>query len=301
MVGQTKTDLKVTEFSAGVGGQLTPNFRVGAAWRLVNVSADMAFLSETNLGGDSVLLNLQAKGLTAQAADAFRLGAQYESTDKSWGLGAMYRSEVFFRAQGKSGGQREFRTGGTRATAGFSGVAQMTEGNVQIQSTFPQQLNVGGFYGDVGKWKVLGEYSWTQYSVNDILDVSGEVGVPNLLGTIATVSNSLNTADLELKWNDQHLYRLGFEKYCEDNLTLRAGFAYTTIVTPDFRAKQTFSTPGAVKAVSLGAGKTFGSWDHNLAGEYTWVSATGSNVLDSTEGTFSSNAYTFHWGSTYRF
>jgi long-subunit fatty acid transport protein len=70
-----QTNLAVYEIAGGVGYKVSPDFKVGAAYRVVMAQADFAFVQRTSAGS---LLNLKLSNLKDTEWTGFKLGAQYK-------------------------------------------------------------------------------------------------------------------------------------------------------------------------------------------------------------------------------
>jgi long-subunit fatty acid transport protein len=268
-----ETDLSITEASLGAGYEIIPGLRFGAAWRVTMVDADFSTVS----GSAAVAVaNVHVRDIKKTRWNGFRLGTQYEAPDKSWGLGASYRSEVKFNAKGA----------GTQDTQLASGAASVTTlGDTYAASLFPQQLNVGGYTKAAQSLKVSLEYSFTNYSKNDAIVFSG----------------GLNTRIVQ-DWKNQHIGRVGFE-YTGMNMPLRLGYAYTSQVTPTDRARSTFASPGKGHAIAVGSGLSLmQDLDVDFAGEYAFSKGTGQNYTEvAAPAEFKARAYVAHLSAKYHF
>lgn len=278
-----KSDLNVIELAAGVGYQPMSGFRIGGAWRIVMVNASVGTVQPI-LGG-SRYAALTLDNMDATSYGGFKFGAQYQAPEKSWGLGAMVRTSIEFTAEGTSSGVDD------SAVSAADTPAAITGGPVSATNTFPLQIALGGYLNVVpDKFRMIVEYAWTQYDRNQTLTING------------TATSSTGTpfaiASIPQSWQNQSNLRVGFEYMGWENLTLRAGYGYTSQVTPASTARATFSSPGTGNTITAGAGTAFGALDADIAGEYSFASGTVTNEQPIT-GEYKTNAFAIHLGLSY--
>lgn len=280
-----KVDLAITEFALGTAYQIAPGWKIGGAWRVVDVNADFSSAKMALTNGVPVLQNVHFKDMSDTQYDGVRLGVQYQAPDDKWGFGATWRNEVAFEASGKTSGQ---------AQAPIGGIQNLPAGTASIKNVLPQQASLGLYYRETPELTFLAEYNWTEYSANRILDVTGNLG-----------PMSLNTSgDIVQNWCNMSNIRLGAEYTGFGPWALRVGYVNTSRVTPSDQARATFSAPGQGHTVTLGTGRSLRDdrLDINAALEYSFASGHGWNAADGiTDGVFSSNAVVLHTGATYRF
>lgn len=285
-----QTNLAVTEAALGLGYEVAPGLKIGAAWRVIMVNA--AFASSSIAGGN--LLNLKIDDLKDTRFNAFKVGAQYMSPEKTWGIGTQFRSPVKFIAKGEGSGFAETLAPGV-------GILTTGGGKVDVANEFPLQFVLGGFSKVSSNTKIALEYSFTNYSKNEKVDLSGTLSG----GTAPAPFNpfSLNTRDIPQNWKNMHVGRIGYE--CTGHaMPIRAGYALTTQTTPKDRARATFSSPGLGHSITAGSGLNFSeNAEFNFAGEYSFASGKGTNAADgvAVEKEFKSNAWVAHLGVAYKF
>src|SRR5690606_13578256 len=158
-----------------------------------------------------------------------------------------YRSQTSFNAKGTATAVRN-TTGGT--------ITNLRLGDTWISNVFPHQISLGAFFKLSDLWKVSPEYSFTNYSENKFLGISG--------GVASTIAQN---------WKNQHIGRLGFE-YLGMGIPLRFGYAYTSQVTPSDHARSSFASPGSGHAIAAGSGMSLGTIDFDFAGEYSFASGS---------------------------
>lgn len=270
---ELKTDILIYEIAAGVGYQVVPGLKLGAAYRVGFAEADFYTVGRLTAGNPLTTANIKLKDLKADNFAGFKVGAQY-SPDKTWGLGLTVRTEYKFDLEGD-------RTNTPLAT----GVESASE-SVNATAYFPTQIALGGHWQAVPEvWHFAAEYNWTDYSKND---------------TLNAVSPTSGTLPIVLKWKDQSAVRLGAE-FLRTKLPIRFGYVWTSQVTPNENAIQTLTAPGDASTVTLGTGYAFMEKRLNLnaAIDYTWVSGDG--TAPATVGEYETTALALHTGLTYSF
>ena len=266
---EIKSELALTEASVGLGYEVLPGLRIGAAWRVLMVNGDFFFPRPA--ASDYVKI----EDIKKTKYNGFKLGAQYEGADKRWAVGATFRNGVNFAADMKQTVFNALGTAGTPATG-------------TISSSFPWQAAIGGNYGITDDLWIHLEFVHTDYNHNGAIDITNGTAPFQLVTT----------------WKDQQNYRLGFEYKGIENLPLRAGYVYTTQVVPDARANATFSSPGVGHTVALGAGRSFlenNALDINVAAEHSWAKGDVAGVTTAVPGEYSSSSWAAHLGAAYKF
>lgn len=290
---ELKSDIRVTEISAGVGYKVAEDLKLGLALRYVQTEADISLANRTALGfPGGEIANVKLTGLKHTETLAFRLGAQYRLSE-STELGLAFRSEVNIEAKGRS-----TRAGFTQAgNANFAALTQ-AENDATVYTTLPMQLNLGGLHKIDEDWTVMAEYGWTQYS---------RVGDIRVTGPAVSGQSNIQTG-----WWDQHVLRLGGE-FGGLAAPIRFGYAYTSQVVPGERALPTLSPPGAGHSLTVGSGYDFKIGEQTLslngAFEYSTVSGDSNGTAagttgvgtDTRAGTFSGRAMAAHLGVSYLF
>lgn len=289
-----KVDLAITEVALGTAYQLAPGWKVGGAWRVVNVAADFSSARVLTRGSTPIgLMNVHFTDLAKTKYNGMRLGVQYQAPDDKWGLGASWRNAVEFTATGDSATSLQVVN---PATGGAVNVP-VANGTASINNTLPQQWAVGVYYRENPKLKLLGEVAWSEYSVNQVLDINGTLALPASLGGNTPIS------DITEQWGNMTNVRLGAEYTGLGAWTLRAGYVFTSRVTPSGYARATFAAPGEGHSFTLGAGRSVSERIKvNAAVEYSVASGHGRNAEDNIADTlFRSNAVVLHTGATYHF
>ncbi|MBC7386007.1 MAG: hypothetical protein H7301_07590 [Cryobacterium sp.] len=286
-----ETSLAITEAALGAGYEVIPGLRFGAAWRVVMVNANFSTVGSPAAAGynpHQAITNVNIDDIKATRWNAYKLGLQYDNAEKTWGIGAQYRSEVKFTAKSaNTSGQVE--TAATNPTA-------LTTGFADLSNTFPQQVNLGGYVKASPTLRVSTEYSYTNYSKDKVLVINGTV-------------NGTALSSIPQYWKNQHIGRLGFE-YTGYAMPIRFGYAYTSQVTPSEYARSTFASPGSGHAIAIGSGMPLmANLDFDFAGEYSFASGTGHNIIApnpaypdvTNDAEFKSHAYVAHLSAKYHF
>ncbi len=267
--GSLHSDLYMVDYSIGTGYEIIPGLRVGAAWRISQVKAGLKTVS---LVATSTYAYASIDDITATKYNGFRLGAQYTAPEKKWGLGVNYRSNVDFTGTGSLTGTLAGATTGTIPTA-----------NVTVASALPSQIEAGGNYAVTDSVRMFLDYVWTNYSHNQTLSIVG--------------ANSIN-----LGWMNMSNVRVAAECTALQDWAFRAGYVYTSQVTPNTLARATFTPPGHGNTITVGAGRSFmnKSLDVDGAVERSWT--TGSTTADQQTiyGDYFAADWALHLGATYR-
>ena len=153
----------------------------------------------------------------------FNLGAIFQATADTR-FGVAYRSKIEQHLEGKA----KF---GSALAAGNTGV--------KADLTLPETFSISTFSALNDKWDLLGDITWTRWSQFKELKIIRDNG--SVLST--TPEN----------WNNTIRYSVGVNYHYNDNLKLRAGFAYDEeAISDEFR---TARIPGNDrKWLALGAG-----------------------------------------------
>ncbi len=293
-----KTAISLVEISAGAAYKVSPDLKLGLAWRVTMAQADFAFVTRlptSPLPANSVA-NTTLKDLKETQAVAFRAGAQYR-VDESTDVSLTFRSEVNLKVKGKA------QTTTFNASSGtVIGAATTGDNDATASTTFPMMIALAGAHKLNGDWDLMAQYDFAQYSR------VGELVVES--STFPGGSTRLTT-----DWRDQHTIRLGAEY--KTPWPVRFGTSVGTAVTnPDY-ARPTFTGPGLGYSFTVGTGKAFGGEteaDSNFRvdGTLEYSSASGdvsgraaSGTVgagqDTRNGEYTSTGYAAHIGMTYNF
>ena len=320
------SNLGVLETNLSVAYKLTKSLSLGVALKGQIAQAGLAqttMANSKNLGGMGIPDGTPMAASETELSDlegsewgSFTVGLQYQK--KRWGLGITYRNEVKVDVSGRSGGTIAYTAAGAAAvSAATGGMVNPTPGqsyalvgsDVNVSTYIPQQVKIDTHYHLNQNNTLFVGYNWTDYSVNNQLQISG--------GTLTNsqTGQQIQLPNINLNWQDLHDFKLGYENRSFDGLALRAGYTYSTQVTNDDYASATFATPSEFHHVALGMGKTFdvgseNTLEVNLAVEHYFSSGDGRKVseeIDATSetptisGSFRTNATAAMIGATYGF
>lgn len=255
-----KTDLKIMEYSIGAGLEVVPGLRLGAAWRIAQVDGSFSTIKKIS---NTVYSYVDVEGAKQTKYDGFRLGAQYENPEHSWGVGATFRNNFNFLAEGTASGTTTNLAANTQTIPAGS--------QTKLGTSLPWSASLGGNALVTDHLRLLAAVDMVKYSRNNQLTIQGTLGttaIPNL----------------PLNWKDMWNYRLGAEYSALHNLDLRAGYILTSRVTSKTDARATLAPPGAGHTFTVGAGTAL--MDNRLgidgALEYAFNSGNGSETASAT-------------------
>ena len=286
ITGNYSTDIKIMEAGLALAYQINNNWSVGGTYRLTHAQADINIASAADVGFP---INGNVGGLVGYndmvGTNAFgvRLGAMYRSDDNRFGWGINYRSDVSIEANGKA----DYRTG--------LGVGGYTGKYATAETGLPTQVSTGVDYSLNDDWTLFGEVTWSKYSSIDAIKFIGD---------------GLQVEQINANWDDQYNFRFATEYTGIENWALRAGYIYTTAVTPEEYAAPTFSTPAGAHTFTMGAGTAFmnNKLLLDMAAEYNFAKNDdvkgGEDLVDGTPayaGKYESNAWALHATLRYMF
>ncbi|USE36540.1 OmpP1/FadL family transporter [Endozoicomonas sp. SCSIO W0465] len=280
MTGEYSTDIKIMEAGLALAYQINDNWSIGGTYRLTYAQADINLAAASGPAGALVGYN----DLSGFNTFGVRLGAMYRSDDNRWGWGLNYRSDVSIEADGKA----KFES----PISSYAGV------DATAETALPTQISTGVDYSLNDDWKLFGEVTWTQYSsIESIKFTSNE--------------RDLAVDEIIANWDDQWNFRFATEYTGIENWALRAGYIYTTAVTPEEYAAPTFSTPAGAHSFTMGAGTTLmgGKLGLDLGAEYNFAendSVKGGGTVTNTgtkasSGKYDTNAWALHATLRYKF
>lgn len=276
------SDIKIFELGLSAGYKVNDNLNLGLTYRYSQVEANYKFAAVSGSGLSTTVTEFDLADLKATDAASFRLGAQYMSDNKDWGVGFTYRSAVDFEAEGSTTITSDPVTTNPTTTK----VADTT-----LKNSLPAQYNLDGMYMLNDNWSLYGGLTFTEYSVNEKIELEGGIV------TAASISK------IDQKWDDQMNYRLATSYHGIENWELRGGYVLTSQVTNSDYASPTFASPGEGHTFVLGAGthcmneKLF----YDFAVEYSMASGDGTINSNNVEGEFSSAGTTVHLSAKYLF
>lgn len=296
-IADVKADVSMMEVAVGTAYEVIDGLRIGASYRIVHVSAALASASLPATAA-SAMSTVLLDNLGATRYNGFKLGLQYAPSEKGWGFGIDWRTEVGFTASGTSSGTITSPAGG--------GQQAVTGGDAQVSNIFPQQFNVGGHWEFLPKETIFAQYTWTEYFKDQSLDISGNLVLPSspYLGTSSGRTTAIPS--IFQNWRNMHNLRLGYECGALETWAFRVGYVLTTQVTPNGSARPTFSSPGLGHTLLLGVGKDILGPALQVDGGIEYSFASGSVTAADQPGTgtstgdYKSNDFAIHLGTTLR-
>ena len=293
------TDFAVMEYAIGGAYELSPGFRLGLAWRILKASGGLSTLKKTVTNTAYTYVNLT--DLEDTRYNGFRVGAQYQATDDSWGVGATFRNGVNFAAN--SGNNNT----GNVVVIGTNTVSNATVSGASVGTSLPSAFSLGGNYKLSDDFRILADVDYVKYSKNDQLKINATL-------TSALLGGTLALPNIPLNWKDMWNFRLGGEYTGMAGMALRAGYSLTTRVTPKTDSRATISPAGLGHLFALGAGTNIlgdklaldGAFEYSFnSGEGAMSStATGSTtkeLLADVTTKHRADVMALHLGATYKF
>lgn len=283
------TDLELVEYSIGAAYQVSPGFRVGASWRIVEADGSFSVLKRTTLA----YTYLSVKDAKETRYNGFRIGVQYEAPESAWGVGASFRNSIDFNAQGSG-------TGSSITVIPTNSTTAATVGTVGVGLTFPLAASLGGHYALSDTFRILSGVDFVQYSKNKEIKITGTL-------------NGTTLPNIPLNWEDMWNFRIGGEYTGLNIARIRAGYSLTTRVTSKTDAKATLPPAGTGHLFTFGGGATlFPNFDLDAAFEYAFnngagsmsatpVGSTSRELLAGVETQTKARTTAIHTGVTYRF
>jgi hypothetical protein len=286
-----EANLTLMEYAIGGAIEVSPGFKIGAAWRFTQANFSFATVEESI--GNQAFETLSITNATDLNYGGFKIGALFEDPrNKTWGIGVSYRTQQNFNTVGNGTSQTILTQGGSASTNMVL--------NTAIGFVLPAEFSAGANYQFNGNLRILVGVDYAQYS-ND-----GQL-------TIAGTYNGTQLPSVALNWNNMYNGRIGVEYTGMRDVALRAGYVYTSQVTNTNNAKAIYTPPGPVSQVTVGGGVTVQkNIDIDGAFEYAYSSGTGmmtvpaagdqwKELLNGYSTTTTASIYSLHLGGTYRF
>jgi long-subunit fatty acid transport protein len=288
---EIKAYLRVLDASLGASYELADGFRVGVAWRISFVHAELDTVAPVTVPGSPApvaAVGVRLTDLNDTRVNGFRFGFQYAPKKKMWGFGANVRTGVSFVADGNLNTE-VFTAGSTAATP-------LPQTTASAASVFPWQFSLGAFVAPLDrKLLVSVQYDFTNYAADRNIVLNGTIPIPP--PPAGTGPRPLPA--IQQRWMGQNQVRVGGEYNGVGNWAFRAGYAYTSHVTPSGFARPTFAAPGSGHTFTGGLGYRFmeGRLRTDLGGEYSFDSGDGTNEFG-VPGPFRADAWVIHGGVT---
>lgn len=293
------TDFAVMEYAVGGAYELSPGFRLGLAWRILKAQGGLSTLKKTVNNAAYTYVNLT--DLEDTRYNGFRVGAQYQAQDDSWGVGATFRNGVNFAAN--SGNNNV----GNVVVIGSNTVSSAAVSRASVGTSLPSAFSLGGNYKFSDDFRILADVDYVKYSKNDQLTINATL-------TSAVLGGTVNLPNIPLKWKDMWNFRLGGEYTGMAGMALRAGYSLTTRVTPKTDSRATISPAGLGHLFALGAGTSIlgdalaldGAFEYSFnSGEgamsSTAAGSTTKELLANVNTEHRADVMALHLGATYKF
>lgn len=291
---EIRTELAIVEYSIGAGYQLMPGLRFGAAWRISHVDGGFSTIKKTI--ANTAYSYIDLKDAKQTKYNGFRVGLQY-SPDDTWGVGATWRNTLNFNPEATGTGSTTIIP--TRVTSAT------TVSKTSIGTSLPWALSVGGNTKIGDNFRFLAAMDWVRYSINKALMLNGTITSGT---TVASIPN------LPLNWKDMYNVRLGGEFALNQNVMLKAGYVFTSQVTPTRDARATLTPPGTGHTYTVGAGTSLMDGKLGLDGAFeyatntangfmspTYQSDTTKELLATQDTEFKAKVMAVHVGASYKF
>ncbi len=231
-----------------VGGKLSIGAGFSAQHMDVELSNAIDFGTLDAIGAFAPL-PAGALGLTPQNSDGM-----VELEGNSWGfgfnagvlvefdadsrVGVSYRSRIRHEVDGTAGFTAPAALSVVQASTGF-----FTDSDVSASVDFPDHFSVSGFHRVNDRWAVMGDASWTHWSLFDELRFTFDNGQPDGVTTEA--------------WEDSWRYSLGATFEPGNAWALRAGVAYDDTPIPDAQHRTPRIPTNERYWIAAGAGYVF--------------------------------------------
>jgi long-chain fatty acid transport protein len=288
-----RSQLAVTEISAGLAYKVDETFRIGAAWRFAYTTGSFAEATQELVV--STLTAVEIDNLVAYNYDGFRFGMQWEPTEHL-GFGLNYRSELDISAHGPSSGKMEYQPTGARTN--------IVGDTAQVSTVLPMQISLGSYYDiDPGVWRLYLEYVWTQYSRNQNIGVSSTLQYNQAVIGGSNVLVPVSAPNIEQRWMDESDVRVAAE-YVGSKWPIRVGYIFASQVSDSGFARVIYSPPGPTHTITLGTGRPLtNNWRLDGGLEYTFSVGEVDSAMqpDTYAGDYYATVYALHLGTSYFF
>lgn len=245
----------------GLGWRLTDHWSLGANVGLVynrnELTTPYTFQSNPVLSGFKTLLDLETEGYGANGD----LSLQWKPME-AFAMAFSYRTATHIHTRGTARGDVTRQL----ADAGLTGVPGGFEYDAKVANRLPQKAAIGISWQAMKKLNVGAQAEWVDWSsAYDVLEVRLDKG-SNAAVNATTGSRSLED-NIELKWRDSIVLRLGIEYELTESLFLRMGYAYGSNPVP---TETLLPMTAAISEHTLGVGLGYksGRYAVDLAYQY---------------------------------
>jgi len=181
----------------------------------------------------------------------FNLGVLFELSPNTR-FGLTYRSKVAHTIDGRAGFTYP------AAAPGVGPASGLVNQNVRVDIDLPATASLSGYH-QIGKWAIMGDVTWTQWSTLDELRI--DYANPGVADEVTT-----------LQWDDTLRFSVGVTWFYDDEWTWRAGLAFdqspvssSALQTPIIPDEDSFW-------LSLGGSWKFDeNWGLDFGGAYIWA------------------------------
>jgi len=263
------------ELALGAGYQISPEFSIGAAWRISFGSASFKSVSPT------LTSTLSVDGLSAAQWGGFKIGAQYKELNNKWGVGTTFRTAV----------PLNLANGTVSGVLLSNGQSLPSSTGSTLTTQLPLSFTLGGHYTLLPNWRFMLQYDFTQYNALQTSTLAG-----SLAGSAFTISIPQN-------WSNLNMYRFGTEVTDVLPIPIRLGYVYATKIIPDNTASVSYVAPSDYNIFALGSGASLSDKMHiDVAFSYTFGTGQGQGTPSGLgDGSYSNKYYTLHTSLAYCF
>jgi long-chain fatty acid transport protein len=255
-----KSQIWTLRSAVGAGVRLGSHFSIGlslgAIYNQNELITPYVFqnANPAALNGVKTLLDLNTSGWGWNA----QVGMIYRPlTNLQFGLS--YQNQYTVHSHGTASGNAyaQFHLGPGSAASAF-------HYNAEVDNTFPNEIDLGGSWKFLPKWRLAAEVDWIDWAdAFDTLPVKLTDGTGATSSEPSPAGPAIND-NIPLNWKSEFVYRVGLEYEVAKNLFLRAGYSYGDSPVPDSTL-----TPMTVaimeNTVTAGVGYQWRDWSFDLA------------------------------------
>ena len=192
-----KSEVQTLNINPSIAYKVDDSLSLGAGISIQQLTAELSNANFTPLG--DVLSTIEADGI----GYGFNAGALWKIGPDSR-LGISYRSKIAYTLEGDV----KFTNVPAPALPSFP------NGNVEADIDLPASLSLSAVHEMNPNWTIMGDISWTQWSVLDQLVIKFDKGLP------------ASTSTEVYNWDDTLRYSIGASYRRSDTLVLRGGLAF---------------------------------------------------------------------------
>jgi long-chain fatty acid transport protein len=255
-----KSEILALRSALGVGIHLGSKFSLGLSLGAIYNQNELVTpyvfqnANPAALNGAKTLLDLNTSGWGWNA----QVGMIYRPlTNLQFGLS--YQNQYTVHSHGTASGNAYAQFG-----LGQGSSASAFHYNAEVDNTFPNEIDLGGSWKFLPKWRLAAEVDWIDWA-----DAFDSLPVKLTDGTGATGSQpspagpAIND-NIPLNWKSEFVYRAGLEYEVAKNLFLRAGYSYGNSPVPD--STLTPMTAAIMEnTITAGVGYQWHDWSLDLA------------------------------------